>query len=411
MASGEYIVHHGIPAHDIYTYTASDFPWVHHEWLADSINYLITTVGGTTLLAIVFAGLWTGAVALAAKRLTLRSTVVAVVAVLSMFGSVTVRDVAWTVFFFALLPLLYEKKRWLIPLLFVVWANFHGGFVIGLVYLAWRIIRYRDWRGGAVLALSAVATLVNPYGLEIYREIGATLLDSSLHSRIDEWQSWHLAPESWLFIGLWLGTLGCDLYKRRPLSLVGFDTLLFVAALLSSRHYLLFVIAALPRVIDQAHQLRFRSLFRNHRLTIRHIIKTAATYTTALLGMALFLVSTVAVLQPSPHDNRAAVVASLRQTPCTGNLFNDYNLGGYLIKNYPEQKIYIDGRMPSWEHGGVKYMDNYLRALKDPAFRAQEFARYDIRCVVLSKQSDTVEQLVKDGWQIDVRGDYVLLRR
>ena len=37
--SGEYIVAHGVPAHDTFTYTAPDFPWINHEWLHDVMVY------------------------------------------------------------------------------------------------------------------------------------------------------------------------------------------------------------------------------------------------------------------------------------------------------------------------------------------------------------------------------------
>jgi len=35
LQAGNYFLAHGIPATDVFTYTAKNFPWVDHEWLGD----------------------------------------------------------------------------------------------------------------------------------------------------------------------------------------------------------------------------------------------------------------------------------------------------------------------------------------------------------------------------------------
>ena len=58
LQAGNYIRAHGIPSHDIFTYTARNFHWIDHEWGNDVIVSLLYGVGGYNLLAVVFAGLW-----------------------------------------------------------------------------------------------------------------------------------------------------------------------------------------------------------------------------------------------------------------------------------------------------------------------------------------------------------------
>jgi hypothetical protein len=41
-------------------------------------------------------------------------------------------------------------------------------------------------------------------------------------------------------------------------------------------------------------------------------------------------------------------VTYLRAHPFEGNVFSHYNWGGYLIWQYPEKKVFVDGRMPTW---------------------------------------------------------------
>src|SRR5437762_227920 len=58
LKSGEYIIDHGIPTHDIFSYTAPDFPWINHEWLSDVATATLYRIGGFILVAIFFSILW-----------------------------------------------------------------------------------------------------------------------------------------------------------------------------------------------------------------------------------------------------------------------------------------------------------------------------------------------------------------
>ena len=70
----------------------------------------------------------------------------------------------------------------LLPALMMLWANLHGGFLIGLFIVGFfgavALLR-RDWRNfkiyGAVAAACFIAALVNPLGWHIYQGTTATL--------------------------------------------------------------------------------------------------------------------------------------------------------------------------------------------------------------------------------------------
>ncbi|SFH59301.1 hypothetical protein [Planctomicrobium piriforme] len=99
-------------------------------------------------------------------------------------------------------------KRWYtlaIPLTFVFWANMHGSFIVGLgllgamtagraadVYLKTRKLKYvfaeSEFRGLLLAAeLSAVAVLLNPYGIGAYAEVFAVSGNKNLESLL-EWE-------------------------------------------------------------------------------------------------------------------------------------------------------------------------------------------------------------------------------
>ncbi len=115
---------------------------------------------------------------------------------------------------------------------------------------------------------------------------------------------------------------------------------------------------------------------------------------------------------PEKTQYPEGVVEKLRQQPCEGRIFNSYNVGGYLIWKLPDTEVYIDGRMPSWELGGRKYMDDYYRILRDDTFRRQQFEHYGVRCVIWEGSDAFARKLQSEGWQTTRdESTLVLLRR
>ncbi len=104
--------------------------------------------------------------------------------------------------FLGVLLLLYRAERegqrplwWTVPL-FTVWANLHGGFVAGLgVMMVWLVTRLvtvpkRDWLAVVPVATACAATLINPYGIGLWRFLWQTL---GPRPDIAEWQAVPLA--------------------------------------------------------------------------------------------------------------------------------------------------------------------------------------------------------------------------
>ncbi len=420
LSAGQYTLAHGIPATDIYTYTAANFPWIQHEWFADVVNATLYHYGGFTLLAVVYSIVWTASLWLMVKKLTWKSGLVVLVTAIALAQFVAIRDTAWTLLFLVLIHRMFNRFRNYIPLLFVVWANMHGGFVVGFVYLGWRILYDKQWRSAWIVPAAIMASFINPYGIGLYREILSTLLDPTLHTKIQEWQSWAIGGSLIIVPLLWFISLVPDIRHRRWKNLLQFDTLLFAASLLSIRHYMLFATFALPRMVTFYQGFTLKNWRPNLRQdNIRHIVRIFAVESVILAAGILVLWSTIVALQGPLQQFSAkdslptAAINSLRATPCQGNIFNDYNIGGYLIWKYPEQKVYIDGRMPSWQLNGTNYMDNYLRIFTDPHFQRQQFRQYHIACAIVLQSSSLTKSLVGQGWQAttDPHSNWVLLRK
>src|SRR5207244_2138493 len=145
---GDTVRSHTLSSSDPYSFS-SDRPWVNHEWLAETAMYLAyAAVGGAGLIALKVGLL---IAMMAAVVVTLRAARVASVATDLLMGLVLIGTVAqanhvrpqlFSLSLFALLLAVLrrssERRSVLlltIPIL-AVWANLHGGWIVGAGVLA-----------------------------------------------------------------------------------------------------------------------------------------------------------------------------------------------------------------------------------------------------------------------------------
>lgn len=405
--SGNYIVHHWIPATDIFTYTAKEFHWINHEWLNDVLVYGLYSIGGQPLVALLWAVLGTAALWLVGRRYEASVVVLAAVAIAPFAG---VRPLVWTLLGVATSIFFVRKQKywwWLVPV-FALWSNLHGGFLLGLVYILYKAVRLRSLHLFAVWVAAFFATALNPYGFGIYVEIFRTLTDSSLRTTISEWGAFNIIYTLWPYGLLWL--IGFLLYSlKQPRDYLRFDMAMLAAGLSSVRNWPLFVIFSMGRVdryIRRINDALPAKLDQSRRWVVQGI---AAVVT--ILALGCFGTACYAIVQERSSFPVSAVTY-LKEHPCDGQLFAYYNYGGYLIWQLPEKPVYIDGRMPSWEKPGGSYMKDYLRITTDPEFRKEQFQKYNVRCVLMPPDEMFVNQLKSDGWRvvIDQKG-HTLLKR
>lgn len=394
LQSGRAILHHGIPTRDIFTFTAANFPWINHEWLSDVLILGLYSVGGFNAVAAGFALIWTAALALATKFM--RWPVLAV-GVAAMLDTITARPAAWTALFFAVVLVAVRRKvYWPLLPLFALWANLHGGFVIGLLVIAAWAVRNRNYRW--VLVGCILATFMNPYGPHLYVEIWRTLTDSQLRNNVVEWKPLAVGALSGLYIVSYLAA-GATAGWRRDFIL---PSLMLISALSSMRQFPLFVVASLG-LVEGAYL----------RMEVFLAAKSGwRSYLLPLCAVALVVVPVSKVVLHPDNQAPTAAVSALSANPCSGNLYNDYDFGGYLIWKMPQTKIYIDGRMPSWMLGGVSYMENWKRDLTDGQFRRKDFAEYNIRCVMVRpSRGQIIRELYAQGWFVAAADTQAILLR
>lgn len=406
LQAGAHYLKMGIPRVDIFTYTAANFPWINHEWLNDTLVASFYNIGGYGFVALFFASLWTGAFVIAGRKYYASVLILASLSVLPFAG---IRPVAWTVFFVAILERILNSRQhkyyYLLPLLFLFWANLHGSFVLGLGLLVlWQFFSAKKlpW---LVVILSFLAVLINPYGIHVFEEIIRTASDSQLRFRISEWQMFVLPFISIVYVVI-ISAFHMVFNKKPIKSLLSIPGLMLVLTLSSIRHLPVFVITSM-RYLEDYFELFMKQVNKvkldKPRLLLLILIVSMPILTIVYLATAHIRQVT---LRSDTYPSQA--VSYLKDKGCPGNVFNSYNFGGYLIWQLPSQKIYIDGRMPSWKYQGEDYFKNYLEVFAKDELRQEEFRKFNIRCVVVNekdtnyKQSRAVpfgDSLVNEGWR------------
>lgn len=374
------------PTTDPFSFTVPGIPWLAYEWLGDvlfgavarlagirGLDALLIILGSAVMLALyAYATLRSGN----SKAGFLASAILALLAT----ASFNLRPQMLGYLFLILTLIALERFRqgkhravWFLPLLFLVWVNTHGSWVIGLGVIAvfwaggltefrWGGIEARRWTSADRLRLSFVLLLclitipMTPYGTQLaaYPFQVASSFPVSVASVLE----WQPMPFNLLF-GKWFLTLLLAFFLiqvafRFTWRVEEFALFLFgtIMACLHVRFLLLFV----PFFAPLFATVLARWLPPYDRAKDRYALNAVL--------MAVVVVCMVRYF-PSRADLQRIVEASfpvraveyLRLHPVPGPMYNTYGYGGYLIGS--EQKVFIDGRGDLYELGGA--FSDYLQ--------------------------------------------------
>ncbi len=213
----------GIPQHNFYTYTAFGHVFIIQEWGTEALfGVLYPHVGMLPVLLLFGALSWVGLLLglRRAHRPGGSRAALAVGGALWILASLQIwgpRSQMFTFAFAAVLLVLLDHHRrrggrlvFLSVPLVALWGNLHGGFLFGLgvfavVLLAWTAaglfggdapalqgsrLPWPAWRAGvAAFVLAALAAMVNPNGVAVYRYPLELLTSHIAQKVLQEWQS------------------------------------------------------------------------------------------------------------------------------------------------------------------------------------------------------------------------------
>jgi hypothetical protein len=416
---------------DRYSYTAAGQPWPDHEWLWQLLTYGVHHVGGMPLLTVMTAAMLVGAFALAESLAVGPWWVRLPIFILSVLLSGplwAVRPAVLTLLaLLAVTWLIARGKDWLVPPIFLAWANAHGAVVLGLVVVgaafvtaAARRESRRALRLGVVLAICGGLVFVTPLGLRLLSFIGESTERSRLNG-VTEWRSGLVpAPGSVAFwiVALAISVSAARLWRKLPTFadqfLVASAVLFVPLGLAAVRNIGPFAILALPaasRLLAASNSTRVAALSEWLRRSFERDTPASADARPEppsslrrnrrnLLVIAVGGALTVGWAWSRPYSGLNWTPVSLAAAAaigrCPGQVFNEYNEGGYLIWFVPERQVFIDGRQDPYS---LPFLRRAQALAHDGAVRAAVFRDYGVRCAALSPESRLVAQLRGQGWR------------
>ena len=355
LALGKLITAHGIPPQEPFSFLLAAHGWIGQQWLYEVLLAGLIGAGGPGAASVVMGVLACAALTIAVLAVPRNARVpgawLAVAVVLSglVFGQlVGVRGQVITLLGAAIVLFVLARWRegrvaavWFLPPLFLLWANLHAGFIVGLLLAGAALVMATPVapavtlsRRPLALALggAVLATLINPAGSWLYGYVAETFANPTLTQVVTEWMSpdFHnvwlrvFEGEAVLLVVLWVTGGGPDRFH----ALLAFAAL--IASLQSQRNVSLFAVVAAPQVALygwrswQAHVAP-----RLHRGPRRGPGPTRTTLTAAAL-VAVAAAAGATVLPTITPAAAASFEAS--RYPKTAV--------DYLLRNFEGQRVY-----------------------------------------------------------------------
>jgi hypothetical protein len=339
-----------------------------------------------------------------------------------------------------------RQTLWLVPL-FALWANMHGGFLAGFLILgatflletsvavfgASREGRQAAWRRAGhwslLLGGAFLASLLNPYGLSLYRWLLQLLGDSFFMNLHQEWKTpdFHGKGAIRFELLMLLFPLVLAVSKRRPhLVEVGLAIFWFHFALTSFRYVPLWVVIVTPLLaraslhIPWLQQLsrRFLAAEEGNRLFLVHPRPAPWAWSVlgalALLGVAWCVEGRLAKHQPEiipAHalDRFLHIQEERRlQYGCRPIVFHSYDWGGYLTwHGGPHFRNWIDDRN---EVQGREHIENYFAILRTDAGWNVKLAQAGVQLICIQPNAPLAFRLSERAdWRERYRDDWAVI--
>ncbi len=425
---GEIILNRGFPATDPFSYTMPSFPFVDHSWAMSVMIALTFPIFSNRFLSLFLAFAVFASVFIAIGRSDdddfqhteilaryekwLHPMVIIVISFFFLFFSVRAQILSWLIF--SLLNYLlfrkdnYSRYKYFLPLVFLIWANLHGGYFLGLILLSYFVIfrflinRKGSWKDFLILVLSILVTLITPYGLEGWREVTSSVFDSRLRWTIAEWMPsvtfFDLSMAFYVAMSTFM-----VFYKRKEIAKIQYFLFwgLLAFGIASRRNMPYFMLYSLPLTVSSINKLYLEVADKkDSRERFRIAFNFIRIFSVSLLVFQMYFtywknptLKSTAIKKVDFYPDQA--VNYLKGKELEGKIFSNYGWGGYLIWKLPNEKVFIDGRMPSWRFTpkdtnkeSPSAYDDYLEILEGELDFNKVSDKYEINYVLWPKEKE-----------------------
>ncbi len=436
---GEYFFKTGSMLRDnIFSTMMSDYKWVNHSWASDLLVYISYNTFGFLGVSLLGAAIVTLTFYFFSKAFNLsfwdKAFLFPIVLFLvnnvnaASFRSQLISYLFTGILFYIISLYKRNPKNLLLAIpLFLIWANFHGGFILGLVLLVGylgikKIIELRNNPNvkslaklirleTATLIGILIATLINPFGHAVYLE-SFNHFGNPWLKYVSEWSSFSDLSSQW-----WNLIFFMNLYL---ISVV----ILFLTGKL--KNSLPIVILILPFMALSFYERRYAwSMYYISfpvLLAISDFFKPPSKSNQVIFASILAITSLVFILSSKIPSEKYftmnwqeyckapanlctyGAINFISENNLSENLSTPYSWGGWMIWNFPNVKPSIDGRMHLWkDKDGYSAFAEYYTNVQD--WKSIDNSRYDRVLVLKSKPmyKRLVELTKKEKWKLVYR--------
>ncbi len=390
---------------NFYSYTEPNYPVVNHHWLTGVIHYLTYKSFGFSGLSILnIIAIVIGVIFFFLAARILAGTELAILALALTLPILVWRDEVRPESFsymlmgfeFYILTLLRMGKlnfKWAITLLTlsqVLWINLHiffsiGIFIIGAFYLdsaikSGTIIKEAKTKQYFYIVVTTLLTsLINPFGLtglleplKIFHNYAYELLENQsvffMHKRFPA-QVLYYYFDILVLVNLIAWILR---YRKSILSLKEFiksefaflfiSLILVILAFKTNRTIPVFVLASIPILAYNCSQIsQAANSLQQRKISDWVYYSSLIIYIILLFNITHVKLDNYKNIGLDPRVNRSAEF--FRAVNIHGPIFNNYDIGGYLIFHlFPFRKVFVDNRPEAYS---TKFFDEIYKPMQE----------------------------------------------
>lgn len=387
LAAGRYVSRGSDSVRDPFLTIAHGGHWYNQQWLSEWLIYQVQRLGGIKLVSFLYALLLGGTLAPLAWGCRRRRLVLVLGAFVLFLGSAVCvlqpRAAGLSLLAFALLMTIVQASRGrpklllLLPPLFALWANLHGAFLAGLLFVGLSAAGVAITRRGGRLprlrlrpavplaaagVAAAVALLATPLGAGLVDYMGSIGDNEALPLLTHEWlPTWQhpAALALWIAFAAFAALLYRAHPKPRPLgpALVAIGFAAFAATTARQTVWLGPVAFYLVRELAPAGVWR---------------VPRRVAVPASLAAVAALVVWWVGV-PPTPSQASmmtAAADYAAAHPPRRGRILTPTGTGSYMLWRHPGTPVVVDGRLERYSahdllttyrllagrHGSLRYL-------------------------------------------------------
>ncbi len=408
-----------LPQEDVFSFTQAGRPWILYQWgteLYFGMLHRLAGLGGVVwgtsfFIALTYALLLCGLRSSGLPLLWALALVLLAIAVNKFYWLARPATLGFFLYMVVLLILenYYRSHRphqlWILPPLFLLWANCHLSFIIGFIVLLLYVVYSwwvpedfwgmgPKWNRTILLmtALCIVAPLANPYGMKLFLYIIHHITQPFvLNAQITEMMSPNFHQHGFFFffvlivLVLWLSDVH---YPGRPLFL-SLLTITLGMSLYSIRNIPFF---SLPAVLHLGYSITARCKKAEPPVRVFQFMGWGFIALGAVLSLSL--VSGMESLRPGFYRFQKEVVpqkaadflANRKEGLRPLRIFSwEAQWASYFIyRLYPEAKVFIDTRFDFY---GNEFFQRYMSLRKEILCQPQKLDPWQADFLVMTKEA------------------------